>query len=107
MRTIREILRQKWQLGQSNRAVARSVGVSVGAVGGALQRARVAGLTSSAAVQDLPEDALTATLYGGPCAGAGRPQPDFPLLHTERRKPGVTLELLHLEYRERHPDGYR
>src|SRR5207247_1792263 len=27
--------------------------------------------------------------------------------HTERRKPGVTLELLHLEYLERHPDGYR
>ena len=40
MRTIREILRQKWQLGRSNRAVAQSVGVSVGAMGGALQRAR-------------------------------------------------------------------
>ena len=30
MRTIREILRQKWQLGRSNRAVARSVGSSLG-----------------------------------------------------------------------------
>jgi len=28
-------------------------------------------------------------------------------LHTERKKPGVTLELLHLEYLEQHPDGYR
>src|SRR5207244_5480777 len=27
--------------------------------------------------------------------------------HAERRKPGVTLELLHLEYLEQHPDGYR
>jgi len=34
MRTIREILRQKWQLGRSNRAVARSVGLSVSAIGG-------------------------------------------------------------------------
>jgi hypothetical protein len=40
-------------------------------------------------------------------ARSGRPRPDFALLHTERRKPGVTLELLHLEYIERHPDGYR
>jgi transposase len=28
-------------------------------------------------------------------------------MHAERRRPGVTLELLHLEYLERHPDGYR
>jgi hypothetical protein len=28
-------------------------------------------------------------------------------LHAERRKPGVTLELLHLEYLEQHPEGYR
>src|SRR5438132_7471873 len=33
--------------------------------------------------------------------------PTVSSIHTERRKPGVTLELLHLEYLERHPDGYR
>src|SRR5438132_3073221 len=33
--------------------------------------------------------------------------PTVSTFHTERRKPGVTLELLHLEYLERHPDGYR
>ena len=37
----------------------------------------------------------------------GRPWPDCAALHAERRKPGVTLELLHLEYLEQHPDGYR
>jgi len=36
-----------------------------------------------------------------------RPVPDCAHLHTERHKPGVTLELLHLEYLEQHPDGYR
>ena len=35
------------------------------------------------------------------------PSPDCAYLHAERRKPGVTLELLHLEYLEQHPDGYR
>jgi len=33
--------------------------------------------------------------------------PEFEYLHAERRKPGVTLELLHLEYLEKQPDGYR
>src|SRR5206468_12411894 len=36
-----------------------------------------------------------------------RPLPDCAYLHAERRKPGVTLELLHLEYLEQHPDRYR
>src|SRR5262245_55916256 len=36
-----------------------------------------------------------------------RPAPDCAWIHAERRMPGVTLELLHLEYLERHPDGYR
>src|SRR5207249_5604322 len=36
-----------------------------------------------------------------------RAVPDGAYVHAERRKPGVTLELLHLEYLERHPDGYR
>ena len=108
MRTIREILRQKWQLGRSNRAVAQSIGVSVGAVGGALQRARAAGLTTWDAVAALTDDALTATVYRRPAAAARvRLHPDFALIHTERRKPGVTLELLHLEYLERFPEGYR
>jgi hypothetical protein len=31
----------------------------------------------------------------------------WPLLHTELRRPGVTLALLHMEYLEKHPDGSR
>jgi transposase len=36
-----------------------------------------------------------------------RPLPDWGTLHAERRRVGVTLELLHLEYLAQHPDGYR
>jgi DNA-directed RNA polymerase specialized sigma24 family protein len=32
MRQIREILRQKWTVGQSHRQVARSLGVSLGTI---------------------------------------------------------------------------
>ena len=107
MRHTREILRQKWALGGTHRAVAQSLGVSVGTVGTTVLRARAAGLDWPQ-VQALPEDALEARLYGPPRAtGRGRPVPDCAYLHTERKKPGVTLELLHLEYLERHPTGYR
>jgi hypothetical protein len=109
MRTIRDILRQRWVLGRPHRAIGLSCGRSVGAVYEALRRARAAGL-DWAQVEPMTDTALEAALYRRPAAGGPqreRPQPDCVYLHTERRKPGVTLELLHLEYLERHADGYR
>lgn len=107
MRQIKEILRQKWVLGRSHREIAESVGVSAGSVGTAATRATRAGLTW-AQVEDLSEDALEVRLYG-PRGGVEceRPRPDCAYLHAERKKPGVTLELLHLEYLDKHPDGLR
>jgi len=105
MRKTREILRQKLELGRSHREVAASVGLSVGAVSATLVRAARAGV-SWASVQALSDEALDERLYGGK-ALAARPLPDCAYLHLERKKPGVTLELLHLEYLEKHPGGYR
>jgi transposase len=106
MRKLREILRQKWTLGCSHRAVAGSLHVSVGVVASVLRRAARAGL-EWAQVQALPDDVLEARLYGATDPGGrGRPRPDCAWIHAERKKPGVTLELLHLEYLEQHPDGY-
>ena len=97
MRKIREILRQKWVLSCSHRQVAGSLAVSLGTVTGVLRRATHAGL-DWAQVQTLADDTLEARLYGAPATpGVTRPLPDCAYLHTERRKPGVTLELLHLE----------
>jgi transposase len=107
MRQIREILRQKWALGRSHREVARSLGLSVGAVSTTQKRAREAGL-DWAAVETLSEPELERRLYRmAEGDDACRPLPDFAWLHTERQRVGVTLELLHLEYLEQHPDGYR
>ena len=47
------------------------------------------------------------TCTGGRGPAARASTLDCVYLHTGRRKPGVTLELLHLEHLERHPDGYR
>ena len=107
MRQIREILRQKWTLGRTHREVAQSLGISSGAVGTTVLRARAAGL-DWAQVDALNEEALQARIYGPPTPPTHhRAVPDCAYLHAERRKPGVTLELLHLEYLEQHPDGYR
>ena len=105
MRKIREILRYKWSLGRSHREVAASLGISVGAVSGIEQRARAAGLDWPAA-EALDDETLELRLYGDTRAQRKRPLPDPVWIHTERKRPGVTLELLHMEYRERHADGY-
>ena len=75
MRKIREILRHKWAVGRSHREVAASLGVSVGTVSGAAQRARDAGL-DWAAVEALDDEALEARLYGTTVAERQRPLPD-------------------------------
>ena len=105
MRHTREILRQKWLLGRSHRDVAASLGISLGVIAATLQRARAAGLDWPT-VEGLAEPTLAAQLYGPP-GPARRPVPDPAYLHTERKKPGVTLQLLHQEYLAQHPTGYQ
>jgi transposase len=38
---------------------------------------------------------------------SGRAEPDAAWIHQELKKVGVTLELLHLEYLQEHPEGYK
>jgi transposase len=82
------------------------MGVGVGTVSEVVTRAAVAGLASWTSVQELDDGALEARLWMAGSA-AQRPFPDCSWIHTELRRPGVTLQLLHLEYLEKHPDGYR
>ena len=110
MRQIREVLRQKWVLGRPHREVAESLRIGLGTVCLVLEKAKQAGLDWPT-VQTLTEETLEARLYTRPHVAvperATRPWPDGAYIHRERRKAGVTLELLHLEYLEQHPDGYR
>jgi hypothetical protein len=59
--------------------------------------------------EGLTDTALEALLFvrGGPAPGTRRkPEPDWPILHRELRRPGVTLMLLWQEYRAAAPEGY-
>lgn len=107
MHKLREILRLKLLLGRSHRDVQRSLGVSVGVVSGVWSRAKALKL-DWAAVDAMDDDGLATRLYGPRTAkGRTRPLPDAAWIDIERRRPGVTLELLHVEYLEQYPDGYR
>ena len=107
MRHIREILRLKWRLQRSHRETARSLGISPGAVASVISRATAIGLTWDA-LEGVSDDTLEQRLYGPTVTGrAARPRPDPAWIHTELRRAGVTLELLHLEYLPQQPDGYR
>ena len=107
MRKIREILRLREQQGLSVREAARALGVSAGVVSKTASRAQKAGVSWDVA-EGLDDVALEERLYGrAPGPTDDRPRPDPVHLHKELRRPGVTLELLHLEYLQQHPTGVR
>jgi transposase len=108
MSKTKEILRLRWQLGLSVREAARATGASTGVVSKTVKRATSAGLGWEL-VDSLAEGELEARLYGGPkqSSSAERGEPDPVWIHRELRRAGVTLELLHLEYLELNPSGFR
>jgi len=109
MRKIREVLRLRLAQGLSQRAVGESLGISTGAVNICLGRARRAGL--SWPLPDGLDDAqLERLLYPPPpsVASEQRLVPDWAAVHSELRRPNVTLALLWEEYRDGAggPDGF-
>ena len=108
MRKIREILRLTFREGLSRRQAAAATGMPASTVADQLARARRAGL-GWPLPEDMDDAQLEARLFApaSPPPAPGRPLPDWPLVHRELRRPGVTLGLLFMEYKEGHPDGYQ
>lgn len=107
MRKIREVLRLKYEIGLSNRAIARACRVSNSTVGEYLARARQAELK-----WPLPKEVNEEELYQQlfpeeekPVVSK-RPMPNWEEIHRELARQGVTLRLLWQEYRVKYPDGY-
>ena len=108
MRKIRDVLRLT-AAGMSSRKIAASLVVGATTVVDCLQRARAAGV-SWPLLDDLSDEALEARLFPASTAlaeiRARRPQPHWPTIHRELRRPGVTLQLVWEEHRAAHPEGY-
>src|SRR6202790_507729 len=107
MRQIREVLRLRLASELPQRAIAKSLGLSQGAVSGYLSRARAAGVSWPLPV-DLDDEQLEALLFPPlPAIAADqRPLPDWAWVHRELRRPNVTLALLWEEYRAGALDGF-
>jgi transposase len=101
MRKIREVLRLKYELRQSHRAIAASCALGKASVCDYLKRARRAALTWQQA-RELSDAEIERRLF----RHVGRNEPsvrapiDFAWVHRELRRTGVTLQLLWLEYQE-------
>jgi hypothetical protein len=106
MRKLRDVLRLA-AAGMSSRQVAASLTIGATTVIDYLARARRAGIAWPLPA-DLTDEALEAHLYPPPptVAKDQRPLPDWPTVHRELKRPGVTLQLLWEEYRGRHLQGY-
>jgi transposase len=106
MRKITEVLRLKWVNGLSNRQIARISGVARPTVAEYLRRAAEAGISWPA---ELDEVALERRLFPPPPSLPARERgiPDWFVIHTERKRKGVTMFLLWQEYREHHLQGYQ
>ncbi len=110
MRKIRDVLRLH-AAGLSKRRIAASLNIGATSAGDYLRRARRAGL-SWPLPDDLSDQALDRRLFPPPGVlpdkrpQPTRPLPDWPALHGELKRPGVTRSLLWEEYRAVHPDGY-
>ena len=108
MRRIRDLLRLTFENGLSNRQVAASLGLSKGAVGMYLRRARTAGVTWPLP-EELADTALERLLFPGTPQDpeALRPMPNWAYVDVELRRPNVTRALLWEEYRAHSSDRGR
>ena len=107
MRKIREVLRLHHECGLSKRQIAPIVGIGTTTVFDYLARAGQAGL-SWPLPAGLGDEELERLLFPSAARQSAEPpvQPDWPSIHRERRRKGVTLRLLWEEYRATAPQGY-
>lgn len=109
MNMIEEVLRLHHECGRSQREIARSCGLSAGAVNKLLRLAGEAGVAWPLP-EDLDEAQLEERLYGR-AAGSRRSRQleglDFAAMHKQlKARKHLTLQRLWQEYREQHPEGY-
>jgi hypothetical protein len=108
MRKIRDML-QLTAAGMSSRKIAASLSIGGTTVVDCLRRARAVGVAWPLP-EDLSDAALEARLFPASMALAAiksrRTQADWPAIHRELKRPGVTLQLVWEEHRTAHPEGY-
>lgn len=109
MRTIKEVLRLKYESGLSLRQIAQSLSIGLGTVSLHLSRAKEAKLSWPLPV-DLDDSKLEGLLFPHQLSPvrSGFIEPDYAAMHQELKNKGVTKQLLWEEYKQIHGDnGYQ
>ncbi len=108
MRTIKAVLRLKFEAKLSLRQIARSLKIALGTVTLHLNRASAAGL-SWPLPADMDDQALEAALFPNQSSSLrARVEPDYAAMHKELKRKGITKQLLWDEYKQLHGDkGYQ
>lgn len=108
MRKIREALRLKHEQGRSYREIAASLSIAHSTARDYLRRAERAGVSWPLSAE-WDDARLEAALFPRlPPSKVPRPEPDWSEVYRElSRHKGTTLQLLWLEYKQSHPDGYQ
>ncbi len=105
MRKIRDVLRLTHTMGLSRRQVGEATEVGKSSVADYVRRAEAAGITWP--IPDEIDDAeLERRLFPTPDEALKRAEPEWPKVHRELKRRGVTLVLLWQEYQAEHPGGY-
>ena len=102
MRKLKEVMRLKFQAHLSHRQIARSLGVSSGTVSTYARKMIEAGL-SWPLPADVDDTALEARVFDAPVSrgrAVVKREPEFPTIHQELKRKGVTLQLLWEEYQD-------
>jgi transposase len=107
MRKAKEVLRLYFGLKLSKRQVARSCNIAPSTVREYLHKAETAGI-SWPLPEAMDDAALEARLFPQKPVplSLDYPAPSMEYIHRELQKKGVTRQLLWMEYKEIHPDGY-
>ncbi len=104
LRMIKDILRLKWQGELSHAQIATTLNISKGVVAKYVTQAQVAGLHWDA-VHAMSEQQLASAVQPRSVATAAVVVPDWPRIHRELDRKGMTLMLLWQEYVAAHPEG--
>jgi len=106
MKKIKEVLRLKFCSKLSDRVASNSCKIGRTTVQDYQKRAKIAGFSSWEQIKDIAEDELEKLLFPISTKQA-KPQswPDWIKIYIERKKPGVTLQLLWEEYLDELPEG--
>jgi len=108
MRKIKEVLRLRFEHQQSARQIAKSCGIARSTVQEYLDRVQKAGIPWP--VPPEWDDATLESRLFPPVpliSPEKRQMPSMEYLHQERKKKGMTLQLLWHEYKEANPEGYQ